>query len=82
MEYKDQLLVGPTRWVERGPIWGRKHQLAMQLMFTGFLSLFTPVSPFFSLYLPDPVISHPRITEIVSRVSKRKLGHHMQALMF
>lgn len=31
--------------------------------------------------LPDPLLSLPRMTEIVSHVSKRKLGHHVRALV-
>lgn len=46
----------------------------MQLMFT-----YLPLLLFF--YLPDPVIPHTRMTEIVSQISKQKLGHHVQALV-
>ena len=46
----------------------------MQLMFT-----YLPLLLFF--YLPDPVIPHTRMTEIVSQISKQKLGHHAKELV-
>lgn len=55
--------------------------LAAPLLFSfpSLLLAICPSSPVF--YLPDPLLSHPRMTEIVSRVSKRKLGQHVRALV-
>lgn len=51
-------------------------------MFTVFSAAFAPMclSPP-AFYLSDPLFPRPRMTEIVSRVSKRKLGHHVRALL-
>lgn len=47
----------------------------------GFPYLLHPGMSLLSCCVPDPLLSLPRMTEIVSHVSKRKLGHHVRALV-